>query len=171
VRTKRLDAVDRRGDVLEEDERVVVALVDRDPGEGPRVACGPLGQERRLPVAGGRRDEDERECACCPEPVDKRRPRDASRRPRGRLQLRLDDVEREGRLARPDEDRLRAYPPQGCVQGTAVDAETALSPYRFDVNFAIPSPASLVDEGCDALRVGVWPRSGPRSSGNSLIDP
>jgi hypothetical protein len=38
------------------------------------------------------------------------------------------------------------------MHGTAVYAETALSRYRFDVNFAIPSLASLVDEGCDSLR-------------------
>ena len=44
------------GQVPEQDGRVVVAPVDRQPPERPRVVPGPLGQESRLPVA--RRGED-----------------------------------------------------------------------------------------------------------------
>ena len=123
---ERLDAVDRRGNVLEQDDRVVIALVDRDPGERSGIARRPLGEKRRLAVAGRRRDEHERERARGPQPVDERRPRNASRRPWGRLQLRLDDIEREAGLARPDEDRLRSDPAQRRIERTAIDAETAL---------------------------------------------
>ena len=43
-------------DARQQSPGVVVALVERDPGERPPVALGPLVQQRRLPVAG-RRDE------------------------------------------------------------------------------------------------------------------
>ena len=58
----------------EQRDRVVVALVDRDPGERPYVAAGPLGEERRLAVPGGRDHEHEREGARRAEAVDQRRP-------------------------------------------------------------------------------------------------
>jgi hypothetical protein len=62
------------------------------------------------------------------------------------VKLRFDDVERQAGLWRPDENRLRADPAQRSVQRPPIDAETAVSPYRFDVNSAIPSLAPLVDE-------------------------
>ena len=55
---------EREGDVREEDGRIVVALVDRQPGEGPRVALRPLREERRLPVSGRRHDRDDRQRRC-----------------------------------------------------------------------------------------------------------
>ena len=39
------------GDVGQEDGRVVVAVVERDPGELAIVACRPLGKGRRLAVS------------------------------------------------------------------------------------------------------------------------
>jgi hypothetical protein len=69
------------------------------------------------------------------------------------VQLRFDDVEDNAGIARLDEDRLGAELTQRRVQRTPTDAEMAVSLYGFDFDFAMPSPASVVDEGCDALRV------------------
>ena len=49
-RVEGLDPVERRGDVAEKRERVVVALVERHPGERALVTGGPLGKDRRLPI-------------------------------------------------------------------------------------------------------------------------
>ena len=58
----RLDGIERRCDVGEQDLRVVVPLVDRDPGEGRTRVLGPLRQQRRLAVArrGDHRDDPAR---------------------------------------------------------------------------------------------------------------
>ena len=151
MRAERLDPVERRGDVLEEDEGVVVALVDGHPRERARIAGGPLREQRRLAVTGGGDDEHDREGAGGAQAVDERRPRDTFRLSHRRAELRLDDVAEDGGIAGSDEDRLGAELPQRRVQGTATDAETAVPAYGLDVNFAIPFPASAVDEGCDTL--------------------
>ena len=57
---ERLDLVDCGGDRTEQEDRVVIALVQGDPGEGALVGVLPLGEEGRLAVPGGRRDEDHR---------------------------------------------------------------------------------------------------------------
>jgi hypothetical protein len=72
---------------------------------------------------------------------------------RWRAQLRLDDVEGNASIARPDEDCLGAELTKRRVQRTPTGAEVAVSRYGSDFDFAMPSPASRVDEGCDALRV------------------
>jgi hypothetical protein len=56
VAVDRPDPFEDGGEAPEQDGRVVVAPVDRQPPEHPRVALGPLGQQGRLPVA--RRSED-----------------------------------------------------------------------------------------------------------------
>jgi hypothetical protein len=61
------------------------------------------------------------------------------------VQLRLDNVGQSDGIA--DEDRLRAEPAQSRARRSAVDAESSAVRYRFDLNFAISSPASMVDEG------------------------
>ena len=47
-----LQTVEGRGDLCEQARRVVVGLVDRQPGDRPAFALGPLCGERRLPVPG-----------------------------------------------------------------------------------------------------------------------
>ena len=59
LRTERLDPVDRRREVGEEHDRVVVALVSRQPGDRPGVLRRPLDEEARLAVAGRCHDRDE----------------------------------------------------------------------------------------------------------------
>ena len=49
-----------RGDRGQQHRRVVVAFVDRHPGDGLRLARGPLGEQRRLAVAGRGDDGDDR---------------------------------------------------------------------------------------------------------------
>ena len=58
-RRERFDAVDRRRDVAQEHDRVVVPAVERDPRERTRIRVGPAGEQRRLAVAG--RCDDGRE--------------------------------------------------------------------------------------------------------------
>ena len=50
----RLDAVDRGRDVAQEHHGVVVSAVERDPRERTRIGLGPLREQRRLAVPGGR---------------------------------------------------------------------------------------------------------------------
>ena len=57
-RVDQLDAVKRGGDVGQQDRRIVVAVVDRDPVHPAPLTRGPLGQQRRLAVAGGSDDAD-----------------------------------------------------------------------------------------------------------------
>jgi hypothetical protein len=89
---ERLDPVDRGADVLQEDERVVVALVDRNPGNAAVLCRGPLGEERRLAVAGTRDDADDAR-RLSSKPVHERRSCDDALAKRRRSELRLDHVE------------------------------------------------------------------------------
>ena len=52
VRVDRLDPIQRGGKVGQQHRRVVVVVVDRDPGHPPLVSLSPLGQQGRLAVAG-----------------------------------------------------------------------------------------------------------------------
>ena len=76
VGSQRIDLVDRRGDVLQQNNGVFVPLVDGHPCERADVALSPLGEKRRLPVTGRRHDEHDRKCAGSPKPVDEGRPGD-----------------------------------------------------------------------------------------------
>ena len=58
-RVQWLDAMEGRGQVAEEHARVVVEVVDRQPGRLARPVGGPLCEQRRLAVAGRRDDGDE----------------------------------------------------------------------------------------------------------------
>ena len=82
-RSEGLDAIEGGGEVRQQDRRVVVVLVDRDPSDPGSVPLGPLGQERRLAVAGrGDHGQDHR-CLGGGEPVHQRGPCDDPRtRPR-----------------------------------------------------------------------------------------
>ena len=59
-----LDSVQRRRDVAEEHDRVVVGVVERHPDERPHVLVRPLGEQRRLAVPGRRRDADVARLGC-----------------------------------------------------------------------------------------------------------
>ena len=53
-----MDAVERRRDVGQERDGIVVAFLEGNPSEGPRVASRPLSDECGLAVSGRRRDAD-----------------------------------------------------------------------------------------------------------------
>ena len=115
---QRLDPVERGGDEAQERDRVVVALVDRDPGERTHVARRPLREQRRLAVAGRRHHQHQREGARRAQAVDQRRPRDRARQERRNAGLRVGDLERQRWRARgTDEHGLRPRPAQACAAG------------------------------------------------------
>jgi hypothetical protein len=45
--------------IAKEAIRIIVLVAERQPGDPERAAVGPLGEERRLAISGGRRDQDE----------------------------------------------------------------------------------------------------------------
>src|SRR6185503_13698634 len=115
---QRLDPVESGRDQAQDRDRVVVALVDRDPGEGTHVTRRPLREQRCLAVARGRHDQHEREGARRAQPVDERSPRDRSGQELGSARLRVGDLERQRWRARvTDEHGLRARPAQAGVPG------------------------------------------------------
>ena len=65
-RVQRLDAIKGRGQVAEEHDRVVVEVVDGQPGRLARPVGGPLREQRRLAIAGRRDDGDEPTVSCSP---------------------------------------------------------------------------------------------------------
>jgi hypothetical protein len=81
------DPVERRGDVREERNRVVVPLLQRHPGERPWITFRPLGEQCGLPVARRRRDADHPRLRSAAEPVDERSPVDQPRAQRGDREL------------------------------------------------------------------------------------
>ena len=91
----RSDAFECRGEPPEQDGRVVVGLVDREPCERTGVALGPLRRERRLAVAGRCRHGHERH-RCRTQPVHKRRPRHRPGGRGGHANLCFGDVRRLG---------------------------------------------------------------------------
>ena len=60
-RVDRSDAIERSSDRGQEDGRVVVVLIERDPGERPAILRRPLRQECGLPVSRGGNDRDQRD--------------------------------------------------------------------------------------------------------------
>ena len=90
---ERLVPVERCRDVAEQDDGIVVALVERRPGEVTGVALRPLGEQRRLPVPGGRDDRDDGRRGGRPQPIHERRPRHGARARRRHPDLRLEEVE------------------------------------------------------------------------------
>ena len=94
-----LDGVQRRRDVAEEHHGVVVGVVERHPGERPHVLGRPLGEQRGLPVPGGRRDADVARLVAPAESRDERRPAQRAPPLRRNCELRREQVE-GGRAAR-----------------------------------------------------------------------
>ena len=85
----RLDPVQGRREVGQQNGRIIVAVVGRDPGDPRLPALGPLRQQCRLAVAGRRDNGDHSRCFDGVQPVDQRGP-GHDPRPAGRpAQLRL----------------------------------------------------------------------------------
>ena len=162
VRAERLDPIERRGDVLEQDVRVVVALVDRDPGERARVACGPLGKECRLAVAGRCDDEHEREGAGGAKPVDERRPGNVLGLPRrdGASTRRRRRAEQR-RVVGPTRIALAPSSAERTVRGRRPTPKRRLLAVGIDIDFALPSSARLSRA---TARIDALPSEYPRAS-------
>ena len=94
-RVARADAVERLREPGEEDGRVVVGLVDGEPGAGPAFALGPLRRERRLAVSG-RGDEQDEGRRRRPQPIHERGPRHRPGRRGRHANLCFDNVRRLG---------------------------------------------------------------------------
>ena len=90
----RLDAVNRGGDVPQKHQRVVVLAVERDPCERTRIGLGPVREQRRLAVPGGR-DHARKRRRRRAQPRDHVGLRDGAGPGQRRRELDLDEVERE----------------------------------------------------------------------------
>ena len=85
--------VQRLGDVRQQDDGVIVAMVQRDPGERAIVGCRPLAEGSRLAVTGRRDDTDEAAVGRAREALDDARALDEAR-PWGRnVELRPQQLE------------------------------------------------------------------------------
>ena len=90
--TERRDPVQRTGDVGAQDDRVVVGIVDRQPGDRGRRVLGHLGQHRRLAVSR-RRDDGHDGRARLPDPFEQRGPPHDPAARGDRAQFRRSNVE------------------------------------------------------------------------------
>ena len=93
-----LDPVKRQRNVSEENDRVVVTLVHRNPRERTRVAYRPLRQNRGLSVPR-RSGQDHNRFSRRAQAVDERSPGDGAGAQRRHVNLRLDHIERRRRRA------------------------------------------------------------------------
>jgi hypothetical protein len=102
VAVERGHAIERRRDVREQHDRIVVLLVGGDPGESPpRQRAGPLREQGRLAVARSGVNDDDLRPRRTVEPLEQVRARDAALGDLGRLQLGLEQLERRtGRCLR-----------------------------------------------------------------------
>ncbi len=95
ARRLRVEPIEGRGELCEQDGGVVVAFAEREPRERPAIALGPLRQERRFSVAGGSHEGDDGG-RCRAEAVDERGSRHRPRRRGRQANLGVDDVRRLG---------------------------------------------------------------------------
>jgi hypothetical protein len=91
LRVDRAHPIQRRSGAGQEHLGVVVPLVDRDPCGVPS-ALGPMGKQRRLPVAGRSDDGDDRHSMRSEQPIDQRGPGNDPRADRRRMKLRFQDL-------------------------------------------------------------------------------
>ena len=87
---ERLDPVQGDGEIGEQDGRVVVVVVERQPGDGPQLPCRPLGEEGGLPIPGRGDQRDDPRRRRVREQVEEPRPGDGTRMRRRRMELGLD---------------------------------------------------------------------------------
>jgi hypothetical protein len=90
----RLDPIQGDGQVGQQQRRIIVALVDSDPGHRARLAFGPLGQQGRLAVPGGRDRTDHRHRIRGEQPIHQQGPEHDPRPSRRRVQLGLHQLQR-----------------------------------------------------------------------------
>ncbi len=90
----RLDPGERDRQVPEQNDRVVIARIDRHPRERPLIAHCPLREERCLPVARRRSEHHDRRRRHRPQAVDQPDSGDRVRPQPGRPHLRCHEVER-----------------------------------------------------------------------------
>ena len=110
---ERLDPVERQRHVRQQRDRIVVAGVERDPGERALVRICPVSHQRRLAVPGGGGDVDDRVACGGAEPVDEAVARDEPGTAPRRLELRLERRESRGRGLSSARARLH-----GCGAGS-----------------------------------------------------
>ncbi len=127
-RVDRSDAIERSSDRGQEDRRVVVAFIEREPGERPAILRRPLRQECGLPVSRGSHDRDQRDGPRRLEPSHQLRPRDEALATYGRsVEFRLREPGaapgEQGRLGKADDRRGMPFPRRRRV--TDVDASFA----------------------------------------------
>ena len=94
---ERRAGVQRLGDVGQKDDGIVVAVVERDPGERATVVCGPLPENRRLAVTGRCDDADDATAALTGEAADEPRPLDEARPRQRHVELGPQQLERSRR--------------------------------------------------------------------------
>ena len=92
-RVDRLHPVQRDRDIAQQDHRVVVAPVDRDPGDPIPLPRGPLGQDRGLAIAGRGDHTDEGRGLRVEQPLDQLGPGYDPRPGPGRMELGLQWLE------------------------------------------------------------------------------
>ena len=151
-RIDRGEAVERRGEVGEEDARLVVVVVDRQPRDGPSLTRRPVREEDRLPVAGRRDDRDDR----CPglghEHSDEAIPSDDPRSQHGLAQLRIDE-----RKGRPECRAIVANGSVGCLgrPPTGVGDRRAIPPLVSGVPASLSKSIGGAFDGSSGLRPGL----------------
>ena len=102
-RVDRSHVVEGSGDRGQQDGRVVVSVIERQPSERPSILRGPLRKECGLPVPRGSHDRYQRDAARCLELGNQVRPRDESLAANGRsVELRV----REPGAARGEQGRV-----------------------------------------------------------------
>ncbi len=98
LRVDVVQPIERRRDVRHQHDGVVVSPVERDPGErATPVLCGPLGEKRRLAVAGRSADAYDCRVLRTEQPLDEPVPAHERAPRRGNRELRLVDERRQCR--------------------------------------------------------------------------
>ena len=104
----RRDGVQRLGDVRQKDDGIVVAVVERDPGEFATVVCRPLSEKRCLAVAWGCDDADDSTAALTGEAADERGTLDDARPWRWHVEFGAERLERS-HISRPGRFLSRSF--------------------------------------------------------------
>ena len=127
----RSDAIERGSDRCQEDRRVVVVVIERNPGERPAILRRPLRQERGLPVSRWSDDRDQRDDPRSLEPSHQLCPRDETRATYGRwVEFRLGEPgaarREQGLLGNAEDPRGMSFPRRRRI--TDIDASIATPP-------------------------------------------
>src|SRR5512133_486316 len=98
TRLDRIDRIESRGKMPQQNNWIVIALVDRKPCEWSRILDSPLRENRGLSIARRSNDDNCGKGAGGTQTVDESCPRDAASADIRNCQLRPDHVEREAPL-------------------------------------------------------------------------